>query len=75
MKIRKVLLIMTFFVLLLAFSGGQKAAATSSTTTTHISEECKAEIRAVLESCHQTCGRDLRCFIRCVIANVPPCLR
>jgi hypothetical protein len=73
MKTGRVLLIMTCFVLLLAFSGGQKATATPNTT--EISDECKAEITAVLRNCSQTCGRDLRCYIRCVINNYPACLQ
>ena len=70
MKIKRVLVMATFMIMLFGFSGSQATA-----EAPNISEECKAEIRAVLETCHQTCGRDLRCFIRCIVNNIPPCLQ
>jgi hypothetical protein len=71
MRIKKALLIMIFFVFLMGFSGGQRA--TAVTANPHISEECIAEIKAVLRSCAEQCPRNLRCFIRCVITNYPTC--
>ncbi len=71
MKLKKALLIMIFFVFLMGFSGGQRA--TAETTNLDISEECIAEIKAVVRSCAQACPRDLRCFVRCVVTNYPTC--
>lgn len=73
MKAKRVLLIMTFMLLAMGFSGGQPTAATPNTID--LSEECKAEIKAVIIGCAQQCPRDLRCFIRCVITNYPACAR
>ena len=76
MKVKRVLLIMTFMLLLIVFSGGQPTTASPNTATPNtieLTEECKAEIKAVLQGCAQQCGRNLRCFIRCVTANYPSC--
>lgn len=73
MKARKILLLITLIVLVMGFSSGRRA--TAEATTHEISDQCKAEIRTVLENCHQACGRDIRCFIRCVVNNLPPCVR
>jgi hypothetical protein len=73
MKVRKALLLIGVIVLLIGFSGSQRAAAEPGVP--EISEACKAEIRLVLETCKQQCGKDLRCFIRCTITNFPACLR
>jgi hypothetical protein len=72
MKLRRVLLIGTLMMMFVALSGSNQ---TTATTPTHISPECRAEIIAALETCKADCGRDLRCFIRCVITNIPACLR
>jgi hypothetical protein len=69
MKIKKVLLIGTLMLLFVGFSGSRE------TTARDISPECRAEIIAALETCKADCGRDLRCFIRCVISSIPECLR
>lgn len=71
MKAKRVLLIMAFLLFLMGFSGGQPTTATPNTT--ELTEECKAEIKAVLVSCAQQCPRNLRCFIRCVVENYPTC--
>ena len=69
MKIRRVLLLGTLTMFIVAFSGG------SSATARNISEQCKADLRALAASCAQECDRDLRCFIRCVVANFPASCR
>lgn len=71
MRIKKALLIMIFFVFLLGFSPGQRA--TAETTNLDISEECIAEIKAVIRSCAEQCPNSFRCFLRCVIVNYPTC--
>ena len=71
MKAKRVLLIMTFMLIAMGFSGGQPTAATTSNID--LTDECKAEIKAVIVSCAQQCPRDLRCFIRCIINNYPTC--
>lgn len=71
MRIKKALMIMVFFVLLMGFSPGQRA--TAETTNLDISEECIAEIKAVIRSCAAQCPNNLRCFLRCVITNYPTC--
>jgi hypothetical protein len=69
MKIRKIMLLGALMTMFVAFSGSNE------TTARHISPECRAEIREALETCKEECGRDLRCFIRCVVTNIPACLR
>lgn len=68
MKIRRVLLLVTL-TLFIGFSSGSNA------TARNISEQCKADLRAVAASCAQECPRDLRCFVRCVITNFPASCR
>jgi len=65
MSFRRVLLLSALMVCFVGFSGGNGA------TARDISEQCRADIRAVLESCGSQCGRNLRCFIRCVVTNFP----
>ena len=65
MRPRKVLLLGTLFLFIAGFSGAERA------TATDISDQCKADLRALVESCGSQCGRDLRCFIRCVVTNFP----
>lgn len=69
MRIKKVLLLGALMVLFVGFSGSNE------TTARDISPECRAEIIEAFETCRTECGRDLRCFIRCVITNIPSCLR
>lgn len=69
MKVRKVLLLSALMVCFVAFSGSKQ------TTAGHISEQCKADIKAVLESCKQECPASLRCFLRCVVTNFPSSCR
>ena len=71
MKGKRVLLIMAFMLLLMGFSGGQPTAAT--TNNLDLTEECQAEIKAVIVNCANQCPHNLRCFIRCVINNYPAC--
>lgn len=69
MKIRRVLLVGALTMFIVGFSGGGNA------TARNVSEQCKADLRAVVASCAQECPRDLRCFIRCVVANFPASCR
>jgi len=65
MKPRRVLLL----GMLLLFAAGLSSS--SSATARDISEQCRADIRAVYENCRLTCPGNLRCFIRCVVNNFP----
>jgi len=65
MSVRKVFLSSALMVCFVGFSGAGGA------TARNISDQCKADLRAVLESCGSQCGRDLRCFVRCVVTNFP----
>jgi len=65
MSVRRVLLLSALMVCFVGFSGTTEAPARN------ISEQCKADLRAVIESCAQQCPRDLRCFVRCVVTNFP----
>jgi len=69
MKIRKVLLLGTLFMFLAGFSGNYEV------TARNVSEQCKADLRALVESCAQECPRDLRCFLRCLVTNFPDSCR
>lgn len=69
MKIRRVLLLVALMVFLVGFSGSNQA------TATGVSPECLADLRAVVEQCKEECPRNLRCFIRCVVANFPDSCR
>jgi len=69
MKPRKVLMLGTLFLFVVGFLGADSA------TARNISDQCKADIRAVLESCASQCGRDFRCFVRCVVTNFPASCR
>jgi hypothetical protein len=55
----------TLFLFLAGFAGTENA------TARDISDECKADIRALFERCASECGRDFRCFLRCVVTNFP----
>lgn len=69
MKTRRVLLLCTLAMLIVGFSGG------NDVTARNVSEQCRADFRAVVASCAQECPRDLRCFIRCVATNFPASCR
>lgn len=69
MRVRRVLMLSVLLVSFVAFSGAQETAATG------ISEQCKTDIIAVARRCAEQCQRDLRCFIRCAIANFPASCR
>lgn len=69
MKIRRALLLGTIAMFMIGFSGG------NDVTARNISEQCKADLRAVVASCAQECPRDLRCFVRCVVVNFPDSCR
>jgi hypothetical protein len=69
MRVKRVLLLSLLLLCFIGFSGSQEAPAR------HISEQCKADLRAVAQTCAQDCSRDLRCFIRCVVTNFPASCR
>lgn len=69
MSVRKVLLLSALMVCFVGFSGSRE------TPARNISEQCKADLRAVIASCGQECARDLRCFIRCLVTNFPDSCR
>jgi len=68
MKMRRVLLLGALTMFIVGFSG-------SDVTARNVSEQCKADLRAVAASCAQECPRDLRCFVRCVVTNFPASCR
>lgn len=65
MRVRKVLLLSALMVSFVAFSGSQQ------TSAGHISEQCKADLIALYESCKLQCPGNLRCFLRCAVTNFP----
>ncbi len=74
MKMRRILLLVTFMLFLIGSLGGTQVSA-KPTPNTDLSEECKAEIKAVLQNCSTACGKDFRCFLRCIINSYPACLQ
>ena len=65
MRAKKVLLLSVLMICFVAFSGIKEAPAGD------ISDQCRADLRALYESCVSQCGRDLRCFVRCAVTNFP----
>jgi len=65
MNARRFLLLGTLLLFAVGLSGGSRA------TARDISDQCRADIRAVYENCRLTCPGNLRCFIRCVVNNFP----
>ena len=65
MSVKKVLLLSVLMICFVGFSGSRE------TPATDISEQCKADLRALYVTCATQCGRDLRCFIRCAVNNFP----
>jgi len=65
MRTGRVLLLSVLMVIFVAFSGGKE------TTARNVSEQCKADLKAVVGSCKLECAGNLRCFLRCAINNFP----
>jgi hypothetical protein len=65
MKPRKVLLMGTLLLFLVGFSGANQVSAGD------ISDQCKADLRALVERCANECPGNFRCFLRCVVNNFP----
>jgi hypothetical protein len=65
MSFRKVLLLSVLMMCFVGFAGSREAPARD------VSDQCKADIRALFERCATECGRDFRCFLRCVVTNFP----
>ena len=65
MKPRKVLILGTLFLFAAGFAGTERA------TARDISEQCKTDLQALYQRCVSECGRDFRCFLRCVVTNFP----
>lgn len=70
MSVKKVFLLSVLMICFVGFSGSRE------TPATNISDECRADLRALYVRCASDCGRDLRCFLRCAVTNFPQsCLR